>query len=121
MGYIRWLADVNETMLYTTSVTIGELRLSIQLKADGRSRDDLERWLVADVGRRSKDASCRSIGSRPTGGAASRRKRANRAGRSRSFDGMIAAIAFQYDFPIVTRNERDFARAGVPVTNPWTV
>ena len=34
-------------------------------------------------------------------------------------DAMIAATALVHDLTVVTRNERDFAGAGVRVLNPW--
>lgn len=35
-------------------------------------------------------------------------------------DAIIAATALVHDLTIVTRNERDFADAGVPLINPWS-
>jgi predicted nucleic acid-binding protein len=35
------------------------------------------------------------------------------------FDRLIAATALENDLEIVTRNVRDFERAGVSVVNPW--
>lgn len=35
------------------------------------------------------------------------------------FDALIAATARVHNFAIATRNERDFARLGVTVINPW--
>jgi toxin FitB len=44
-----------------------------------------------------------------------------RAGASIStIDAAIAAIAAQHDLTLVTRNERDFEYAGVPMFNPWS-
>jgi predicted nucleic acid-binding protein len=34
-------------------------------------------------------------------------------------DALIAATALAHDLTVVTRNTRDFIRAGVPVINPW--
>jgi hypothetical protein len=36
-----------------------------------------------------------------------------------AIDGLLAATALCHDLRIVTRNERDFADAGVTVVNPW--
>jgi predicted nucleic acid-binding protein len=42
------------------------------------------------------------------------------AGRTLAvFDALIAATARVHDLTIATRNERDFARLGVRVVNPW--
>lgn len=34
-------------------------------------------------------------------------------------DSLIAAIALQHSFYLVTRNENDFAETGVEIVNPW--
>ena len=34
-------------------------------------------------------------------------------------DGLLAATALVHDLTVVTRNARDFVRAGVPVVNPF--
>jgi predicted nucleic acid-binding protein len=34
-------------------------------------------------------------------------------------DGLIAATALEHDLTLVTRNVKDFAPMGVPITNPW--
>lgn len=35
-------------------------------------------------------------------------------------DAMIAAIALEHKFTLVTRNVSDFEKTGVPVLNPWS-
>ena len=34
-------------------------------------------------------------------------------------DSLIAATALEYGLTLVTRNETDFAHAGVRILNPW--
>ena len=36
-----------------------------------------------------------------------------------AIDGLIAATALVHELTVVTRNEADFIRCGVPVVNPW--
>lgn len=36
-----------------------------------------------------------------------------------AFDGIIAATALRHNLTVVTRNEKDFARTGVKVLNPF--
>jgi toxin FitB len=36
-----------------------------------------------------------------------------------TMDSLIAAIALQHSFTLVTRNEKDFAGTGLTIFNPW--
>ncbi|MDQ2900643.1 MAG: hypothetical protein M3Y07_12720, partial [Acidobacteriota bacterium] len=36
-------------------------------------------------------------------------------------DGLIAATAIEHGLRLVTRNVKDFAVLGVPLTNPWEI
>jgi hypothetical protein len=42
----------------------------------------------------------------------------SRSGARPAIDGLIAATAIEHGLAVVTRNERDLARLGVPVVNP---
>jgi predicted nucleic acid-binding protein len=36
-----------------------------------------------------------------------------------AIDGLIAAITYTNNMTLVTRNEKDFLPANIPVINPW--
>ena len=118
-GFVTWVGSVPERALYTTSVTLGELRLGIELAAVGVRRDDLERWLVVEVAGRFSgrvfgfDAEAADRWGRLE--ASARRG----GGKIPLADGMVAAIALVHDLPVVTRNSADFVRTGVALVNPW--
>lgn len=119
-GYIAWIKSIPERLLFISSVTIGELRVGIELSADSSKKRDLERWFVSEVTLR--------FGSRILAfdeAVAERWGRIEAAARRASgelpiFDGMIAATALHHGLPVVTRNGSDFVRAGIDVIDPWS-
>jgi predicted nucleic acid-binding protein len=106
--------------LFTTSVTLAEIRAGIELKQDPLVRTDLGDWLehvirplftgrVLDV---DEDALLRWL-------------LITREGRARGHsytlqDSLIAGIALVHQLIAVTRDETHFVAAGVPTLDPWT-
>lgn len=118
-GLTKWVGTIPEKMLFLSSITIGELRLGVELVADAAKRDDLERWLVCELTPRFE----RRI--LPVSNEVADRWGRLEAharlttGKLPVMDAMIAATALYHDLSVVTRNTRDFLRSGVPVVNPW--
>ena len=105
--------------LYISSVTFAEIRFGIEAVADATRRVELNDWLqhrvrplfeqrVLDV---TEDVMFRwrllVEEGRKTGHTFSQP------------DLIIAATALQHGLTVVTRDTGDFARAGVPLLNPW--
>jgi len=114
------VARIPEPSLYVSVITLGELRLEIELLARGRKRLDLERWLVSELPLRFADRVLpfdREAADR----WGSIEARARRSGHKiPSVDGMLAATALVFELAIVTRNTRDFSQTQAPVFNPWS-
>lgn len=116
---IEWINRTEETRLYLSVITIGEIRKGIEKLAQSRRRTALEEWLkdqlVVRFGGRIL-----SIGlevmlrwGQLTGYLES-------AGHPMSaLDSLIAATSLQGNLKLVTRNEEDFKYARVPFFNPW--
>jgi toxin FitB len=115
----KWVYAQDETSLYLSVVSIGELRRGFVTLAVSKRRSELERWFENDLLPRFQerilpvthsiancwgtlDAEC-SLKGMPLNTA----------------DGMIGATALQHGLTLVTRNVRDFAGLGVEVFNPW--
>ncbi len=116
---VSWVNSQDNSAIFLSAVSIGELRRGFVLMAPGGKRTRLERWFETDVllwfGERivpvtreiadrwgALDANCKLPGTP-----------ANTA------DGMIAATALQHRLAVVTRSVKDFSRLGVPLVNPW--
>ena len=115
----EWVYAQDETSIYLSVVTIGELRRGFVSLAASKRRSELELWFEGDLLPRFQyrilpvthsiadrwgvlDAECMLRGT-PLNTA----------------DGLIAATALQHGLTLVTRNVRDFTGLGVELFNPW--
>ena len=105
-----------ETSLFISVVTVGELRRgveSIRHRGDVRQANQSDTWLVAllseyqdhilDINQDIAQLWGRLRVPQP----------------ENALDKQIAATALIYELTIVTRNDKDFMKTGVPVLNPF--
>jgi predicted nucleic acid-binding protein len=116
---LEWLEAVDESLLYLSVLTLGEIRKGLAVLASGRRRTRLEAWLEVDLQARFSGrilAVDAAVADR-WGWLTARAKRKGTPLAVR--DGLLAATALHYNLTVVSRNETDFANAEVPVLNPW--
>lgn len=112
---VAWLAR-HEVNVVVDAVVLGELSVGILGYPAGRKRASLERWFESVV---------QTIECLPWDGAVSLRwarmvSQLKRKGQALPLlDSMIAATALRHGLTVVTRNTRDFQRAGVKVLDPF--
>ena len=107
----------DETPLFISVVTVGELRRGVELirhRGDVRQANQLDKWLVAllteyqdhilDIDQDIAQLWGRLRVPHP----------------ENALDKQIVATALIYELTIVTRNDKDFVKTGVPVLNPFT-
>jgi predicted nucleic acid-binding protein len=112
---LDWLRK-NERELAVDPIVLGEIRFGIFLLPAGARRRRLERWFDDGVARVRCLPWDADTGLRWAKLLAELR----RAGRALPIkDSMIAATALVHGLTVATRNGRDFARAGVKVTDPF--
>jgi len=117
---IAWLDRQPRTSIWTTSVTILEVRFGLQIMAIGKRRSLLLAAFEAfleKIGHRitAFDAAA----AEQAGDLMASRQRKGRPGELR--DTMIAGIALAHHATLATRNTDHFADVPVPVVNPWGV
>ena len=106
----------NQSKIFISVITVGELRRGVEMirhRGDIRQANQLQKWLVAmldeyqdhilDINRDIAQLWGHLRTPHP----------------ENALDKQIAATALIYDLTVVTRNQRDFDRTGVPVLNPW--
>jgi predicted nucleic acid-binding protein len=117
---VNWLDQQPRTSIWTSSVTILEVRFGLQILAAGRRRTLLVaafEELLARIGQRvvTFDASAAEQASDLM---AARHKR-GRPGDLR--DTMIAGIVRAQHATLATRNTTHFEDAAIPLVDPWAV
>ena len=118
-GVVRWLENVDETSLYLSVLTLGELEKGIAgLPASARRRK-LEAWVRKDLAERFRGRLLDvNAGVAAKWGALS--------GESESrgvplpvIDALLSATSLVHDLTVATRNTTDFERCGAGCVNPW--
>jgi predicted nucleic acid-binding protein len=116
---MEWMDATDETLLYLSVLTLGEIRKGVAGLQPSRRRARLETWLEVELGSRFAGrilAVDTAIANRWGLLAAAVKLK----GISLSvIDGLLAATALQHNLTVVTRNATEFAKTQVPVINPW--
>lgn len=117
---ITWLDRQPRTSIWTTSVTILEVRFGLQVMATGKRRSLLLRsfeTVLDNMGHRI--ASFDAAAATQAADLMAARQRKGRPGDLR--DTMIAGIVLARHATLATRNTSHFEDLLVPVVNPWAV
>lgn len=111
-----WLANRTVASLAISAVTVFELEHGVRLveSRDERQGTALRKWLD-DVVRRSFAGSVLPVDDAVAVSAAALQV----PDPMPLPDSLIAGTALVHGLTLVTRNVRDFKRAGVPLLNPW--
>jgi toxin FitB len=116
---MAWIEAVEESLLYLSVLTMGDIRKGLAALPQGKRRSRLETWLEVELQARfsgrilSIDA---AVADRWGLLAASAKTKGNLLS---TIDGLLAATAIHHNLTIVSRNVGDFRNTQVPVVNPW--
>jgi len=116
---VTWLDTQPRSSIWTTSVTLFELRVGIAVMPDGRRRATLEGMADRIIGEilERRILPFDAAAAEASAALAALRRRQGTPGELR--DTMIAGIAIARRATLATRNTRHFADLPVPVVNPW--
>jgi predicted nucleic acid-binding protein len=117
-GKVNAWIEANEGQIYTSAVTIGELRRGIARLPVGTQRTRLEHWLEGLLVR--MDGRILAYNTRVAETWGEMMADLERQGHPMPLsDSLIAAIAKRHNLTLATRNTADFARTGLRVVNPF--
>jgi toxin FitB len=118
---LDWMEAADESLLYLSVLTLGEIRKGVAGLPQSKRRTHLENWLELDLQARFSGRIL-SIGIAVADRWGLLAAEAKRKGRALSaVDGLLAATALHYNLTIVSRNVNDFADTQVLTLNPWEV
>lgn len=114
-----WIEGTDESLLYLSVLTLGEIRRGIAALPQSRRRAALEAWLDKDL--RARFESRILIIDHEV---ADRWGLLTAAARSNGIvlpviDGLLAATALEHNLTLVTRDTGQIPSMGVAVFNPW--
>jgi toxin FitB len=117
---VTWLDAQPRSSVWTTAVTLFELRIGVATMPEGRRRalvDDRANRIIAEI-IEGRILPFDATAAEASAILAAFRRRQGRPGELR--DTMIAGIAIAHRATLATRNTRHFDDLPVPVVNPWT-
>ena len=115
---VGWLNEQPRTSVWTTSITVLEIRFGIQILATGKRRSllmDAFEAILETI--ENRVASFDEAAASEAADLMASRKKKGRPGELR--DTMIAGIAIARRATFATRNIEHFIDASIPLMNPW--
>jgi toxin FitB len=114
-----WIENTDESLLYLSVLTLGEIRRGIVVLAQSRRRITLEAWLDKDLRARFADRILTVDDE-----VADRWGLLTAIARNKGIvlpviDGLLAATALEHNLTLVTRDTGQIPSLGVAVFNPW--
>lgn len=115
----EWVENTDESLLYLSVLTLGEIRRGIAALPQSRRRATLEAWLDKDL-RARFEGRILVIDQE----VADRWGLLTAAARNSGIvlpviDGLLAATALEHNLTLVTRDTGQIPSMGVAVFNPW--
>ena len=116
---MAWIGAADESLLFLSVLTLGEIRKGLAALPQGRRRSRLETWLEVELQARFSGRIL-SIDLAVADRWGLLAANAKASGKPLStIDGLLAATAIHYNLTVVSRNVSDFTHVPVSVLNPW--
>ena len=117
---VKWISNIEESSLFISVLTIGELHKGIEKLPESKKKDKLHNWVVYDLKKRFEnkiidfDLHTATIWGKIQANS-------ELLGQTLpAIDALIAATGISYDLIVVTRNTKDMEISGVDLLNPWS-
>jgi toxin FitB len=116
---IRWLDHQPRTSVWTTAITIFEIRFGLRIMAAGKKQVSLQEALEKLIQKVLEQRIAQFDGPAALEAADLMVTRQKKGSPGELRDGMIAGIVLARHATLATRNTRHFEGMGFPVVNPW--
>lgn len=116
---VKWVLQVEESNLFISVLTIGEIHKGIEKLPQSKKKDKLHQWVNYDLQERFTNRIINfDLQTATVWGQI--QAHSETIGRPLpAIDGQIAATGISYDLTVVTRNTADMEVSGVTLLNPW--
>jgi len=116
---IRWILGIEETSLFLSVLTFGEIHKGIEKLPQSKKKERLHKWVNSDLRERFKNRIIDfDLDAAKKWGEV--QAKAELAGKPMSIiDGLISATGLVYDLIVVTRNTKDMEQSGATLLNLW--
>ena len=116
---LKWIGEQDETTLYLSVVTIGELEKGIARLPVAARKARLQSWVRRDLVERFGERLLAVDLQAATRWGTYSGESEKRGQPLPVIDSLIAATASVHGLAVVTRNVEDYERCGVACVNPW--
>jgi toxin FitB len=116
---MTWLLEQNDSDLYVSALTFGELQRGIEKLPASRKKEEINNWVENEMKRRFQNRTLEiNLFIAKTWGKI--QGSADKKGKPMPiFDSLIAATGIVHGLTVVTRNVADMEQSGVSLFNPW--
>ena len=117
---VDWLRSMEESALYLSVLSLGEIHKGIAKLKDGSKRERLQAWVEVELAGRFRgriltiDERTASLWGRICGEVE------RRGEKLPVIDSLIGATALVHGLTVASRNAPDIGRTGAKVFNPWS-
>ncbi len=115
---LQWLDSQDESKLYLSVLTVGEIRKGIARLESSKKKAELEKWLEKLRTRFSRRILALSERTFLVWGKMYGEFEKKGIVRP-AFDSLLEATALEHDLIFVTRNVKNFQHSSVTILNPW--
>jgi len=116
---VQWISDIEETQLFISVLTIGELHKGIEKLPESEKKIELHKWVTYDMKNRFQDKIIDFDLHTATVWGKIQAKSEMSGRKMPAIDSLIAATGLSHDLVVVTRNTIDMESSGVDLLNPW--
>jgi toxin FitB len=116
---LAWIEAADESLLYLSVLTLGEIRKGVAALPQSRRRSRLETWLEVELQARFSGRILPiDVAVADRWGLLAANAKASCKPLS-TIDGLLAATAIHHNLTVVSRDVSDFTHVPVQVLNPW--